>query len=83
MSDIQLRDEIKKMLALADERLLTSIHSLMKSYLEHDQNIVGFTIEGKPLTKANLLELVEKSRKEALQGKVIGASVLLAEIENW
>jgi len=40
-------------------------------------------VEGKPLTKEDLLELVETSRKEALQGKVIGADELLAEIENW
>ena len=83
MSNIQLRSEIGRMLAFADERLLASIYSMMKSYLEHDQSIVGFTVEGKPLTKEDLLELVETSRKEALQGKVIGANELLAEIENW
>ena len=83
MSNIQLRSEIGKLLTFADERLLESVYSMMKSYLEHDQSIVGYTVEGKPLTKGELLELVENSRKEALEGKVIGAGDLLAEIENW
>lgn len=83
MSNIQLRTEIGKLLVFADDRLLASVYSMMKSYLEHDQGIVGYTVEGKPLTKEDLLELVETSRKEALEGKVIGAKELLAEIENW
>ncbi|HRI62481.1 MAG TPA: hypothetical protein PK228_22225 [Saprospiraceae bacterium] len=81
MSDIQLRAEIGKFLAIADERLLASVYAMMKSYLEHDQDIVGFTTDGKPLTKKELLELVETSRKEGLQGKVIGADALLAELK--
>ena len=71
------------MLAVADERLLSTVYSMMKSYLEHDQSIVGFTTDGQPLTKEDLLRLVEDSRKEALQGKIVGADALLAEIENW
>jgi hypothetical protein len=83
MSNIQLRTEIGKLLDFADERLLASVYSMMKSYLEHDQSIVGYTVEGQPLTKEDLLELVETSRKEALEGKVIGAEALLEKIENW
>ena len=80
---MQIRSEIGKMLAVADERLLSSVYSMMKSYLEHDRSIVGFTTDGQPLTKEDLLRLVEDSRKEALLGKVIGADTLLADIENW
>ena len=83
MSSIQMRSEIGKLLAIADDRLLFTVYSMMKSYLEHDKSIVGFTTDGQPLTKEDLLQLVESSRKEGLQGKIIGADVLLAEIENW
>lgn len=83
MSNIQLRSEIGKLLTIADKRLLASVYSMMKSYLEHDQDIVGYTVDGKPLTKKDLLQLVEESRTAALQGKVIGADALLAEIETW
>ena len=83
MSNLQLRSEIGKLLSVADERLLSSIYSMLKSYLEHDHDIVGFTTDGTPLTKEDLLQLVETSRKEALQGKVTGADALPAEIENW
>ncbi len=83
MSNIQLRSEIGKFLVMADERLLSSVYSMMKSYLEHEEGIVGYSVEGNPLTKKDLLQLVEESRNEALQGKVIGADALLAEIESW
>ncbi len=56
---------------------------MMKSYLEHNQEIVGFTTDGKPLTEKDLLHLVETSRKEGLQGKIIAADALLAELKNW
>ncbi|MFN0034638.1 MAG: hypothetical protein ACKVUS_06200 [Saprospiraceae bacterium] len=83
MSNIQLRSEIGKFLVVADDRLLSSVHSMMKSYLEHEESIVGYTVNGEPLTKKDLLRLAEESRHEALQGKVIGADALLAEIETW
>lgn len=83
MSEVQIRAEIGRFLALADERLLASVHAMMKSYLEHNQEIVGFTTDGKPLTEKDLLHLVETSRKEGLQGKIIAADALLAELKNW
>jgi hypothetical protein len=83
MSNIQLRSEIGKLLSIADDRLLASVYSMMRSYLEHDQDIVGYTVDGKPLTKKELLDLVEASREAGVKGKVIGADALLAEIETW
>ena len=83
MSNMQLRSEIGKLLGLADERLLSTVYSMMKSYIEHDESIVGFTVEGEPLTKQDLLTLAEDSMKDGLKGKVIGADDLVAEIEHW
>ncbi len=83
MSSIQLRSEIGKLLNIADERLLSSVYSLMRSYLEHDTTIVGFTADGKPITGAELLALVEASRREGLQGKTISTQDILSKIETW
>lgn len=83
MSNLQLRSEIGKMLANADERLLSSVYSMMKGYLEYDPSIVGFTADGQPLTRQELLNRVETSRMEGLQGKTIPAEALLEEIDTW
>ena len=83
MSSIQLRTEIGKLLTVADERLLSSVYALMRSYLEHDETVVGYTTEGKPITGAELLTLVEVSRQEALQGKTLGVQDILSKIETW
>lgn len=84
MSSIQIRTEIGKLLPIADDRLLAAIYALMKSYLEHnDEDIVGFTTEGEPLTKKSLLDLVEKSRQAGLIGNVKTSEAVLQAIENW
>lgn len=83
MSNLQLRSEIGKMLANADERLLSSVYSMMKGYLEYDSGIVGFTTDGQPLTRQELLERAETSRTEGLQGRMIPAKALLEEIDTW
>ena len=79
MSSIQLRTEIGKLLTVADERLLSSVYALMRSYLEHDETVVGYTTEGKPITGVELLALVEVSR----QGKTLGVQDILSKIETW
>ncbi|MFN4256353.1 MAG: hypothetical protein ACK4Q5_15235 [Saprospiraceae bacterium] len=83
MSNLQLRLEIGKMLADADERLLSSVYSMMKGYLEYDPSIVGFATDGQPLTRQELLERAETSRTEGLQGRTIPAKALLEEIDTW
>ena len=84
MSSIQIRTEIGKLLPIADDRLLAAVYALMKSYLEHaDEDIVGFTTEGEPVTKKMLLDMVERSRQEGLSGKVQRSSAVLQAIENW
>jgi hypothetical protein len=83
MSQLQLRLEIARCLTLADERLLNSVFAMLKSYLEHDNPTIGHTTDGKPLSKTDLVELLEKSHRQANNGKSMSADLLLAEIEKW
>jgi hypothetical protein len=83
MSQLQLRLEIAKCLTLADERLLNSVFAMLKSYLEHENPIIGHTTDGKPLTKTELVQLLEKSHRQANNGNSISAEMLLAEVEKW
>jgi hypothetical protein len=77
MSEIQMRSEIVKFLTFADDRLIMSVHAMMKSYLEHEKTFIGSTTDGKPLTKEDLIRLVEISRLEGLKGKTISNADLL------
>lgn len=77
MSSVQIRAEINKLLPIADERPLAAVFSMLKSYLEHDPTLVGFTADGDPLTKADLVRLVEASRNEATAENVVTSEQLL------
>jgi len=68
------------MLNTADERLLSYVYALMRNYTEHGSTIIGHTMDGKPLTGAELLRLVEESRYEGLQGKVITPQEILTQM---
>jgi hypothetical protein len=83
MSTVQMRGEITQILQIADERIVQAVHSMLKNWVESDPAIVGFSAEGLPLTKKDLLDLVEISRKEGLTGKNFKTTELLAEVENW
>jgi hypothetical protein len=83
MSQLQLRLEIAKCLTLADERLLNSVFAMLKSYLEHENPTIGLTTDGKPLTKSELVQLLERSHLQANNARSISADMLLAEIEKW
>ncbi len=83
MSTVQMRSEIGKMLVVADDRMLSAIHSMLADYLKNDFSIVGFLADGTPITRAELLETVEKSRLDALAGKSKTVESMLEEVENW
>ncbi len=83
MLEIQLRNEIVSIISIADARILSVVHAMLKSYYESEPEIVGFTPDGKPISKTELFYMVEKSRKEGLQGKVRSLDDALAEIKNW
>jgi hypothetical protein len=83
MSEIQMRSEIVKFLTFADDRLLSSVYAMMKSYLEHEKTFIGTTTDGKPLTKEDLIRLVEISRLEGLEGKTISNADLLSSSKSF
>ena len=83
MSTTQMQSEIGKLLHFADDRMLAAIHSMLKGWLDHDPALVGFSTDGQPLTRKELLELVETSRKEGLNGQARQVDELINEVENW
>ncbi len=64
MTTIELKNKIHNYINQADERLLRIVNSVMESYLEDSEikedEIVGYTLDGEPLT---LNEYTECNRK--------------------
>jgi len=81
MAALELRDTILEYINTADERLLKVVKAVIESYQEEE--IVAFSVEGKPITKANYLESLSKAKLEIENGDFISQKDLEKESENW
>ena len=81
MSETQIGNEIDNYLPTADGQYLPDVQPISKNNIEDET--VGFLLDGTPLTKTDHFILVEKSRKEGLEGKARSIDDALAEIKNW
>jgi hypothetical protein len=52
-----------------DERMLMAVCTMLDQYVNSMGEVVGYEPNGKPLTKAELIQSVEKSEKEFKKGK--------------
>lgn len=81
MAALELRDTILEYINTADERLLKVVKAVIESYQEEE--IVAFSVEGKPITKANYLESLSEAKLEIENGDFISQKDLEKESENW
>lgn len=66
MTTIDMRKNILTAINRADNRLLRLIHALIESY--HEEEIVTYTIEGKPLTQAGYQQEITDAETEIENG---------------
>jgi hypothetical protein len=81
MGALELRDDIKNYINIADERLLKVVKAVMESYWEEET--VAFTVDGKPLTKKMYAQELQNGILEVQNGEVISQENLENESENW
>ncbi len=81
MGALELRDDIKNYINIADERLLKVVKAVMESYWEEET--VTFTVDGKPLTKKMYAQELQNGILEVQNGEVISQENLEKESENW
>lgn len=81
MGALELRDDIKNYINIADERLLKVVKAVMESYWEEET--VAFTVDGKPLTKKMYAQELQNGILEVQNGEVISQENLEKESENW
>ena len=83
MSATQIRQELHQFIDLADDRLVSAVHSMMHLLIKDDQSIVAFTGAGKPLTQSEFVARVQAAYDEAKKGKTVSTESLLADMETW
>lgn len=81
MAALELRDTILEYINTADERLLKVVKAVIESYQEEE--IVAFSVDGEPVTKAMYKESLADAKLEIENGNYISQEDLEKEAENW
>lgn len=81
MGALELRDNLLQYINQADERLLKVVKAVMESYWEDE--VVAYTIDGKPLTKSAYKNELKEAIDEMKRGEFTTQEDLEKESENW
>ena len=81
MEAIDLRDNVLQYINQADERLLKVVKAVMESYWEDE--IVAYTVDGKPLTKLAYKAELNEGLSEIKRGEYTTHEDLEKESANW
>ena len=81
MGALELRNTMLKYINTADERLLKVLKAVVESYREDE--IVAYTVEGKPLTKSEYRQDLLDAEAEIERGEYTTQEDLEKESENW
>lgn len=81
MGALGLRDSVLKYINTADERLLKVVKAVIESYQEND--IVAYTIDGKPLTRIAYKEELQEAKAEIKSGEYTSQEDLEKESNGW
>lgn len=66
---------------ITDEKILKKINKLVKK--AEDKEIVGRTVDGKPINRKQLDKLIQKSREDVKNGNTLTLEEAIAESETW
>ncbi len=80
---MQIREELHRIIEIADDRMVTAVYAMMQNYLQNDDSIVAYSTSGEPLTRSEFINQVNTAYEAAKQGKVVTSEDLLKEMEHW
>ncbi len=82
MATLDLKQSVQNYIDTADNRLLKMIKALVESYHE-DDGIVGYTVDGKPLTRKQYNQELLDAEGEIQRGELTSVEDLEKEARNW
>lgn len=81
MGTSEIRKEIHEYIDHADERFLKLVYVMSKEY--ENTLIVGYTANGKPISKIDLKNRVKAASKRVRSGDFISHEDIEKEVQNW
>jgi hypothetical protein len=85
MSTLEMRTAVHQMIDEVDNVLLEAIHSMLETYRNRliEDPIVGYEIDGTPITASLLESQAELAMEQVEQGEYITLEQLEQELELW
>jgi hypothetical protein len=77
----KLREELHDYINHADERFLKMVYAMSKEYTE--PVIVGYNVDGSPITKENLVKRVKAASQRVKSGNFLTQKEVEKEVGNW
>jgi hypothetical protein len=77
----KLREELHDYINHADERFLKMVYAMSKEYIE--PVIVGYNVDGSPITKENLVKRVKAASQRVKSGNFLTQKEVEKEVGNW
>ena len=81
MDTVELRKELHNYIDHADETFLKMVHAMSKEYKR--TAIVGYNVDGTPITQQDLRKRVRAASKRVKSGDYLTQEEVEKEIENW
>ncbi len=82
MATLDLKQSVQHYIDTADNRLLKMIKALVESYHE-DDDIVAYTVDGKPLTLEQYNQELSDAEDEIQRDEVTSVEDLEKEARDW
>lgn len=84
MSSAQLKTQIHEYLdAVKDETFLKVVHSMLNTYLQEQENIIGYRSDNQAITQDDLIKNLEESEASIERGEFLTIDELMVEAEKW
>ena len=83
MGIAEIKKEVQSYIDKADDKFLKMVHALAKSYEDEEAIVVGYEVDGTPITKEALKNRVREASARVKAGNYITQDDMEKEIKGW
>ena len=83
MSTTQVKKELQHYIEKADDRILHAMYAMLQSYLQEENEIVAFTVQGHPLTKKEMLTALDEAVADVEKGNGLTSDEIRNAKKKW
>lgn len=83
MGTAEIKREVQRYIDKADDKFLKMVHALAKSYEDEETIVVGYEVDGTPITKETLKKEAREASAQVKSGNYVTQEDMEKEVENW